>query len=659
LPPTSQKQLGRGGGFSRNNAIAATLSSRGDNVMLTRRTLLHQLGAVSVGSCGTAAFARVAPRQVRQAKATEPAWREGISLFGDLKYPPGLPHFDYASPTAPIGGRARQSALGTYDNLNLAVAGVKGNLAFGIELIYDTLLLASLDEVTSAYGLLAEAVAYPVDFSWVRYRLRPEARWHDGTPVTTADVVFSSEAFKKYSPRFRSHYRHVSKAEITSEHEVTFIFDVPGNRELPGIVGLLPVLPRHWWEGSDAAGVRRSVSNTTLEPPLGSGPYRIKHFEPGRSIVYERVRDYWGGNLAVRRGCNNLSELRFDYFRDLSTAFEAFKAGDLDWHVEYSAKSWATGYDFPGVNKGNVVLEEFPIRNRGIMQAFAFNIRRDKFRDPRVRRAFNFAFDFEAINKEIFYGQYKRIASYFQTELACSGLPQGQELEILTTVQDKVPDEVFTTPYWNPVADSPREARKNLLHAMQLFGESGFSIKDMQLIDPATGEPMQMEFLLENQGFVPCTLSYKASLRRLGIDVTVRLVDPVQYENRLRQWDFDIVVGIWPESLSPGNEQRDFWGSRAADVPGSRNLIGIKNPAIDTLIDRVVFAGSRAELVAATKALDRVLLWNHYVIPQWTTEKMRTARWDRFGRPETMPKYGTAAFPTIWWWDAHRAAKLS
>jgi microcin C transport system substrate-binding protein len=624
-------------------------------VKVTRRKHLHQLGAALLAPCGIATFSPLIAAQ-----ANSPAWRQGLSLFGDLKYPAKFPRFDYASSSAPTGGRVRQGALGSYDNFNMVTEGARGNLAIGIELIYDTLLLPSMDEASSAYGLLAEAVAYPGDFSWVRYRLRPEARWHDGTSVRPEDVIFSFEAFKRYSPRLHSYYRHVVKAEITGEREITFTFDSPGNRELPGIIGQLNVLPKHWWAGDDSSGTRRDIAVTTLQPPLGSGPYRIKHFEPGRSISYERVNDYWGRNLGTRNGCNNFDELRLYYFRDLSTAFEAFKAGDLDWHVEYSAKSWASGYDFPAIRKGHVVLEEFPIRNRGIMQAFAFNIRRAKFKDPRVRRAFNFAFDFEAVNKDIFYGQYQRVASYFQgSELACSGLPQGQELEILRSVQDKVPEDVFTTPYWNPVCDGAREARKNLLHAMQLLNESGFSIKDMQLIDPSTAEPMQVEFLLDNPGYVPCTLSYKASLQRLGIGVSVRLVDPVQYENRLRQRDFDITIATWPQSLSPGNEQRGFWGTPAADAPGSRNLIGIKNGAIDALIDRMVFARSRAELVAATKALDRVLLWNHYVVPQWATDKLRIARWDRFSRPETMPKYGVDAFPTTWWWDARRAANTA
>jgi len=340
-------------------------------------------------------------------------------------------------------------------------------------------------------------------------------------------------------------------------------------------------------------------------------------------------------------------------------AFEAFKAGYLDWHVEYSAKHWVTGYDFPALTAGQVVREEFPIRNVGVMQAFAFNTRRDKFKDARVRRAFNFAFDFETINKEIFFGQYQRISSYFQgTELASSGLPQGKELALLEMLREQVPAEVFTTAYSNPVAGSMHAARKNLLHAMKLLNDAGYVVHDMQLMDPATREPMEVEFLIANPGFEPPILIYKAALERLGIAVTVRLVDPVQYANRLRGWDFDIIVDFWTETLTPGNEQRDYWGSRAADRPGSRNTAGIKNPAVDALIDRIVMAADRAELTAATQALDRVLLWNHYVVPQWSYDKLRTARWDKFGRPELMPKYGISAFPTIWWWDARRVAKL-
>lgn len=591
------------------------------------------------------------------AKPKEPSWRHAASLFGDLKYPPGFAHFDYVNPAAAKGGRVRQSAPGTYDNFNIVTEGLKGNLAAGIDLIYDTLLLPSLDEPSSAYGLLAEALSYPDDFSWVLYRLRPEARWHDGSPVTPEDVVFSLKVFKDHSPRLGAYYRHVVKAEITGKREITFTFDRPGLRELPQLLGQLTLLPKHWWEANSAAGVRRSIESTTLEVPLGSGPYRIKSFEPGRSIAYERVNDYWGKDLNVRRGCNNFDELRFTYFRDLTIAFEAFKAGDLDWHVERSAKNWAA-YQFPALKQGSVRREEFPIRNMGLMQAFAFNIRRPKFKDPRVRRAFNFAFDFEAVNREFFFGQYQRISSYFQgTELASSGLPQGKELEFLTKLRDQIPEEVFTTSYWNPLARGTEEARSNLLRAMELLEESGLAVREMRLIDVATEEPMDVEFLLDNPAFVPSVLFYKTSLRRLGIVVSARLVDSVQYENRVRQRDFDITVAVWPETLSPGNEQRHYWGSHAADVLGSRNLIGIKNPAVDALIEHVVSARDRAELVAATKALDRVLLWNHYVVPQWTYTNLRTARWDKLGRPQVMPKYGVAAFPTIWWWDERRMAR--
>jgi microcin C transport system substrate-binding protein len=498
--------------------------------------------------------------------------------------------------------------------------------------------------------LLAEAVSYPPDFSSVTYRLHPQATWHDGRPITAEDVLFSFHAFRQNNPQLASYLRHVAKAESAGEREVAFAFDSSGHRELPLMLGQLVVLPRHWWEGNDSSGARRNIAATTLEAPLASGPYRIKRFEPGRTIIYERVTDYWAEKLNARRGCNNFDELRFDYFRDPTSAFEAFKAGDLDWRVEYSAKTWATGYGFPAIARGQVVLEEFPIRNMGIMQAFAFNTRRSKFNDPRVRRAFNFAFDFESINKEIFYGQYDRICSYFHgTELASSGLPQGDELNLLRSVRAYVPDEVFTTEYQNPIGGSDEAARKNLLRGMELLKEAGFRVQNLQLVNTATGEPMQVEFLIDNPAYKPVLLIYKAALQRLGMEVTIRVVDPAQYENRLRGWDFDIVVNSWIEPLSPGNEQRDYWGSAAAQTPGSSNIVGISNQAVNVLIDHVLFASSRAELIAATRALDRVLLWNHYVVPQWTSRKLRTARWDRYGRPEKMPEYGVSAFPTVWW----------
>ncbi len=624
---------------------------------VNRRTLLttalSAFGAARLPIPGWAATAQGAEEQ-----ASRPTWRHGLSLFGDLKYPPGFKQFDYVNAAAPKGGVLREVALGTFDSFNTVVAGVKGTTAAGIDLIYDTLLVSSLDEVSSEYGLIAEAVRYPDDFASATYRLRAEAKWHDGKPITTEDVIFSFNALKEHNPRYGAYYRHVVKLEKTGERDVTFTFDAPGNRELPQIVGQIAVLPKHWWEGTDEAGHKRDIGTTTLEPPLGSGAYRIKDFSPGRNISYERVKDYWAKDLNVSVGRNNFGELRYEYFRDTTVALEAFKADTVDWRTENSAKNWATAYDFPAVNEKRVILEEFPINSVGVMQAFAFNIRRAKFQDPRVRQAFNFAFDFEEMNKQIFFGQYKRIASYFAgTELACSGLPAGRELEILETVRDKVPAEVFTAAYTNPVGGNPQAVRGNLREAVRLFRDAGYEIRNERLVNAKTGEPYAVEFLADDPSFERVFLFYKPSLDRLGVTVTVRTVDDAQYENRLRSWDFDIITQSWGESLSPGNEQRGYWGSQAADQPGSLNLIGIKNPAVDALIDRIIFANSRDDLVAATHALDRVLLWNHYVVPQWTYGKVRSARWDRFAHPDPLPKYGASAFPLVWWWDAGKAAK--
>jgi len=619
---------------------------------VNRRSLLKTAGLA------LAARGLPLPSLLTAAQAQDKTWRHGLSLFGDLKYPPSFKQFDYVNADAPKGGIVREIATGTFDNFNRVVADVKGNIAGGIGLIYDTLLTSSLDEVSTGYGLLAESVSYPDDFSSASYRLRAEAKWHDGMPVTPEDVIFSFTAFKKNSPYYSAYYRHAVKIEKTGDHEVTFTFDGPGNRELPQIVGELIVLPKHWWEGTDKNGKKRDIGETTLELPLGSSVYRIKDFSPGRTIAYERVKDYWGKDLNVNIGRNNFDELHIEYFRDTLVALEAFKADAVDWRTENSAKNWATAYDFPAVADNRVLKEEFPIRSSGLMQAFAFNIRRAKFGDPRVRRAFNYAFDFEEMNKQIFYAQYTRIASYFQgLELASTGLPAGRELEILETVRDKVPAEVFTTPYANPVNGNAENVHNNLREALRLFKAAGYEVRDQRLVNVATGEPYTVELLAEDPSFERVFLFYKPSLDRLGIGVTVRTVDASQYENRLRRWDFDITTMSRGESLSPGNEQRSYWGSQAADQPGSPNVIGIKNPAVDAMIEAIIFAKSRNDLVAATKALDRVLLWNHYVVPQWTYGKVRSARWDRFSHPEPLPKYGASAFPDLWWWDADKAAK--
>ena len=625
---------------------------------ITRRHLLQSAAfATILPALGTATGLPAVSPANAQTAGGEPVWRHALSLFGDIKYPADFKRFDYVNPDAPKGGVARMISIGTFDNFNVAVAGVKGSIAPAANLIYETLMARSQDEVATEYGLLAEAASHPDDFAWVIYRLRKEARWHDGKPVTPEDVIFSIEMLKKYSPMYASYYGHVQKVEKIGERDIKFTFDAPGNRELPTIVGELEVLPKHYWEGSDSQGRKRDISATTLEPPLGSGPYRIKEFVAGRSVVLERVKDYWGVNHPTRIGENNFDEMRFEFFRDNLVALEAFKADQADWISENSAKQWATAYDFPAVTEKRVVKEEFPINDSGRMQAFILNLRREQFKDARLRRAFNYAFDFEEMNKQLFFGQYKRINSYFEgTELASSGLPQGQELEILETVRDKVPAEVFTTAFVNPVGGNPEAVRANLREGARLLKEAGFEVKDRKLVD-AAGKPVTVEILVQDPSAERIALFYKPSLERIGVTASIRVVDDAQYQNRLRSFDFDMIIDQWGESLSPGNEQREYWGSQTADQPGARNTIGIKNPAVDTLIDKVIFAKDRAELVAATRALDRVLLWNFYVVPQFTYGFSRYARWDRFGHAE-LPKYARSGLPSLWWFDADKAAKI-
>jgi microcin C transport system substrate-binding protein len=622
---------------------------------ISRRQLL-QSSAFAAMTPALASLGALAPAHAQS--DPQLTWRHALSLFGDVKYPADFKRFDYVNPDAPKGGIARMISIGTFDNFNLAVSGIKGTIAPAVAMIYETLMTRSQDEITTEYGQLAESAAHPDDFSWVVYRLRKEARWHDGQPVTPDDVIYSLENLKKQSPFYASYYRHVTKAEKSGERDVKFTFDGPGNRELPTIVGELTVLPKHWWEGTTGDGKKRDISATTLEKPLGSGPYRIKEFVAGRSVVLERVKDYWGANLPVQVGQNNFDELRFEFFRDNLVALEAFKADQADWISENSAKQWATAYDFPAVADKRVVKEEFPVTDSGRMQGFAFNLRRKQFQDPRLRRAFNYAFDFEEMNKQLFYGQYKRINSYFDgTELACSGLPEGLELQILEPLRDKLPPEVFTTPYQNPVNGNPENVRNNLREAIRLVRAAGYDVKDTRLVDPS-GQPVTVEILVQDPSAERLALFYKPSLERLGVTVSVRQVDDVQYENRLRSFDFDMVTDVWGESLSPGNEQREYWGSQAADQPGSKNVVGIKNPALDTLIERIIFSKDRADLVAATHALDRVLLWNFYVVPQFTYPFSRYARWDRFSHFEPLPKFSRSGLPALWWYDSEKAAKI-
>jgi microcin C transport system substrate-binding protein len=590
-----------------------------------------------------------------QPSAQETPWRHALSLLGDTKYPPDFKRFDYVNPNAPKGGLLRLGQDGTFDSFNHII--IRGTAAAGIGTIYDTLMTGSLDEVSTEYGLIAESVRHPADYASVTYRLRANARWHDGKPITPEDVIWTFEMLKEHNPTQRYYYRNVVKAEKTGERDVTFTFDQPGNRELPQIVGQIAPLPKHWWTGKDAQGNQRNIANGTLEPPLGSSAYKLKSFIPGRTVVYERVKDYWGVSLPVNVGKDNFDEIRYEYFRDDTVELEAFKADQFDFRLENVAKNWATAYDVPARADKRLLLETFPDRARGVMQGFVLNLRRDKFKDPRVRRALNYALNFEDMNKTLFFGQYERIASYFSgTELAFSGLPQGKELEILETVRGKVPPEVFTTEYKNPVFDTPESRRTNLLQAAKLFREAGYTVKDGRLVN-AAGEVFSIEFLINSPSFERVILFYVEDLKRLGVQFNIRQVDASQYQNRVRSRDFDAIVSGWGQSLSPGNEQRDYFGAEAADRPGSRNYAGIKKEAVDALINRVIFAKDRAELVAATHALDRVLMWNHYVVPMWSIGVSRVARWDRFGKPEKLPEY-SIGFPDIWWFDKDRAAKI-
>lgn len=593
---------------------------------------------------------------ISTAAAQAGEWQHGLSLFGDVKYPTGFRHFDYVNPDAPIGGKVRLYGIGSFDSLNpFTFKGSVGSLA---QWPFDALMTRSNDEPSSEYGLVAEAVKHPEDYSQATFRLRPEARFHDGSPITPEDVVWTVEAIKQAHPQYAYYYQNIAKTEQTGEREVTFFFSEKGNRELPQITGQLSVLPKAWWTATGADGKPRDIKNSTLEAPLGSGPYQIADVQPGRSMSVKRVADYWAKDLPVNIGRNNFDEISVTYFRDQTVAFEAFKADQYDWRRESSSKVWATGYDFPAVERGDVALEKIEVKNPQAMQAYAFNSRREKFKDARVRRAFNFIFDFEWSNANLFYGQYTRTTSYFDnSELAASELPEGIEFEILKGLKNPVPEEVFTTPFANPVSDTQKNRRGNLRQAAKLLREAGWRANDDRVLADPDGKPFEVEFLLYSPLFERITLPYVEQLERLGIKAKVRTVDSAQYERRVQNFDFDIIATGWGQSLSPGNEQRNYWGSASAAVNGSNNYAGIADPAIDELIDRVIYAKNRAELVAATRALDRVLLAHHFVVPMWHIPYERIAHWNRFGRPEKLPLY-SVGFPSIWWWDADKAGKV-
>ena len=582
----------------------------------------------------------------RAADTAGPA--HGIAMHGDLKYGPGFTHFDYVNPDAPKGGELRLYALGTFDSFNPFI--IKGNPDDGSGRIYDTLLTSSADEPFSEYGLLAESVETPPDRSWVIFRLRKEARWHDGQPVTADDVLWSYEALRsKGQPFYRAYYANVDKAEKLDERTVKFTFKPGENRELPLIMGQLTVLPKHYWAS-------REFDATTLDPPLGSGPYRIGTFEAGRWSSYERVPDYWGKDLAVNRGRHNFDRVRYDYYQNMTVALEALKAGAYDLRVEASSKDWATAYDAPAVRDGRLVKGEFPHARPAGMQGYAFNMRRPLFQDRRVRQAIGYALDFEWANRALFYGQYTRSRSYFgNSELAANGIPQGAELAVLEPLRDKLPPEVFAQEYQPPVTDGSGNMRENLRQAYDLLKAAGWTVdpKTKKLVN-AQGQPFEFEILLIDPAYERITLPFAKNLERLGVTARVRTVDTAQYKKRVDDFDFDMVIWAWPQTLSPGNEQRSYWSSAYADQPGNPNVIGLKDPVIDALVEQVIAAPDRANLVARVHALDRALQWGFYVVPNWYIGYDRIAYWDKFGRPEVIPAQGVQL--DAWWYDPAKAA---
>jgi microcin C transport system substrate-binding protein len=615
---------------------------------ISRRTLLSLASLVPFSKIIGVSVAATEDRKFRHA----------LTLFDDVKYGPDFKHFDYVNPQAPKGGRVRLSAVGSFDSLNSYTfkgdsVGVAGN---------ETLLTSSLDEPSTEYGLVAESVWFPDDWSSVVYRLRPEARFHDGTPMTPEDVIWSMTTLKEINPTYNGYYKNVVKGEKTGEHEVTFTFSQKGNRELPLITGQLPVLPMHWWTGKDASGKQRNIAESTMEVPLGSGAYKVSDVKSGASIRLKRVEDYWGKDLPVNIGQDNFDEVEYIFFRDANVQLEAFKGDQYDYRLETSSKSWATSYDVPAVKSKRLLKEEITLKQVEGMQSFAFNIRREKFQDVRVRKAFNFAFDFEWSNANLFYGQYTRSRSFFNnSEMEAKGLPSPEELALLEPLKDQLPAEVFTTEFSNPVNKDAIARRKNLREASKLLGEAGWNVTqdgNKSVLKNAKGNKLEVSFLLDSPLFERIVLPYQQQLELLGVGVTVKTVDSAQYQRQAETFDYDIIVGSWAQSLSPGNEQRYFWGSEAADQNGSRNAVGIKNPAIDKLIDAVIFSKDRAGLTTACKALDRALIWNHYVVPMWYIPYQRTARWDRFGKPDKLPEY-SVGFPTIWWFDEAKAARVA
>ncbi|WP_249322331.1 extracellular solute-binding protein [Halomonas sp. PGE1] len=572
----------------------------------------------------------------------------GLALYDEPALPADFPHFPHVNPEAPRGGTLTQAAVGgSFDSTNPFI--IRGTPAAGLFEIYDTLVEGNPDEPFSVYGLLAEGMRLDPERNWIEFDLRPEARFHDGEPVTADDVVYSFELLTEQgNPFYGAYYADVESVTALDERTVRFDFAEVHSRELPLIVGQLPVLPKHYWE-------ERDFTAPSLAAHPGSGPYRIAEVDPGRRIVYQRDPDYWGRDLAVKRGRHNIDRLVYDYYRDRDIAWEAFKAGVLDYRIDARAATWAIGYDFPAYRDGLVRRLAVPDGQPARMQAFVFNLRRDKFADPRVREALSLTFDFPWLNANLFYDAYRRTESYFQnSEMAAEGLPEGEELALLEPWRDQLPERLFQEPVPH---EHPLDLRERLRLALDLLREAGYEVQGNRLVHGETGQPLSVEVLLFDTGMERVTQPMLRNMARLGIQGSIRIVDINQYLNRLRRFDFDITVGQFPQSNNPGNEQRDFWTSAAAETPQSRNLMGLADPVVDDLVERLIRADSREALNVTARALDRVLLWRFPMIPHYHSGETRIAIWDKFGWPEPFPAYGMDL--AAWWVNAEREAEIN
>jgi microcin C transport system substrate-binding protein len=578
--------------------------------------------------------------------------RHGLSAFGDLKYPADFTHFGWVNPDAPKGGRIATigtGALTTFDSFNGFI--LKGDAAQGLELLFDSLMTRATDEPDAVYGLVASSAELAADGKSVTFRLRPEAKFADGSPLTADDVVFTFTTLKeKGHPSYRVLLRDVVEAQAPDPATVRYLFTGTQIRDLPLTVASLPVLSKAYY-------ATRDFEQTSLDPPLGSGPYKLGDFKQGTFVNYRRRPDYWAKDLPVTRGRFNFDEVRYEYYRDRTAALESFKAGAYDLREEFTSRDWATGYDVPAVRQGRIVLLTLPDENPSGAQGFFLNTRRPKLADARVRKALDYAFDFEWTNKNIFYGLYKRTESFFEnSEMKATGKPSAAELALLEPFRAQLPAEVFESPYTAPVSDGSGQDRKLLREATRLLSEAGYEVKGGKLVD-ARGETLSLEFLITDPVSERILLPYVKNLEALGIAASVRRIDPAQYERRVKAFDFDVVTTRYVLRLTPGTEMRNFWSSEAAKTEGSFNLAGISQPAVDALIAKAVEAKSREELLTATRALDRVLRAGHYWVPQWYKAAHNIAYWDKFQRPAQKPRYDRGILDS-WWYDADKAAKL-